>query len=140
MAYLLDTCAISELGKSHPDRKVRDVLLALPRDQLNLSAITIGEIQYGISLRPDSEDKTRLITWLQTTILSVFGDRILSVDCFVAMSWGNLMGELKSRGLKMQFQDSLIAATAREFGLTVVTRNEKDFTHAGISILNPWRV
>ena len=139
MAFLLDTCAISELGKPRPDRSVKDALLALPREELHLSTISLGEIQYGIQLRPDSTEKSRLTSWLNMSILAVFGDRIIAVDTFVALRWGDLLANLKPRGLKMLLQDSLIAATALEYGLTLVTRNESDFAHAGVRILNPWK-
>jgi tRNA(fMet)-specific endonuclease VapC len=139
MPYLLDTCAISELSKVKPNPKVKEALLALPRDELHLCTISVGEIQYGIQLLPDSSEKTRLASWLSMSILAVFGDRILELDVFDALRWGELMSELKQRGLKMQLQDSLIAATALQNSLTLVTRNESDFVHSGVHILNPWR-
>src|SRR5262249_53192455 len=110
MPFLLDTCAISELSKVKPNPKVKDALLTLPRDELHLSTISVGEIQYGIQLLPDSAEKTRLASWLSMSILAVFGDRILELDVFDAMRWGDLVAELKRRGFRMQLQDSLIAA------------------------------
>ena len=139
MAYLLDTCTVSELGKPRPDRKVRDALLALPREELHMSAITLGEIEYGIRLRPESAERSRLTEWLNVSVLAVFGERIVPVDSFVALCWGQLIAELKQRGMKMQLQDSLIAASAREFHLIIVTRNESDFAHAGVQVYNPWK-
>ena len=139
MPYLLDTCAISELSKPKPNKKVRDALLELPRDDLRLSAISLGEIQYGIDLRVDSNEKSRLQSWFHISILAVFGNRIIDVDTFVAMRWGSLLADLKMGGHKMQRQDSLIAATALEFNLTLLTRNESDFAHCGVRVFNPWK-
>ena len=139
MPYLLDTCAISELGKPQPSLRTREALLALPREELHLSTISIGEIQYGIQLLPDSAEKARLNSWLSVSILAVFGDRIIAVDPFVALHWGNLQATLQLRGLKMQLQDSLIAATALEYHLILVTRNDSDFVDAGVQIFNPWK-
>jgi predicted nucleic acid-binding protein len=139
MPFLLDTCAISELAKPRPDRRVKDALISLPREEVHLSAISLGEIQYGIELLAESAEKARLISWLNVSILAVFGDRIIAVDVFVAMRWGELLAALKPRGLKMQLQDSLIAATALESNLTLITRNMPDFAHSGVRILNPWQ-
>ncbi|HVT80785.1 MAG TPA: type II toxin-antitoxin system VapC family toxin [Phycisphaerae bacterium] len=139
MPYLLDTCAISELSRIKPNPAVKETLLSMPRDELHLSTISVGEIQYGIQLRPDSAEKTRLASWLSMSILAVFGDRILEFDVFDALRWGDLMADLKHRGLTMQLQDSLIAAMALENSLTLVTRNESDFAHSGVRILNPWK-
>ena len=139
MPYLLDTCAISELAKPRPDRRVKDALTALPREDVHLSAVSLGELQYGIGLRSDSAEKERLISWLNLSILAVFGDRIIPIDTFVALRWGDLLASLKPRGFKMQLQESLIAATALEFSLTLVTRNVSDFVHSGVRILNPWQ-
>jgi toxin FitB len=139
MLYLLNTCAISELDKVKPNLKVKEALLTLPRDELHLSTISIGEIQYGIQLLPNSAEKTRLSSWLSLSILAVFGDRILELDVFDALRWGDLMAELRQRGLKMQRLDSLIAATALENSLTLVTRNESDFAHSGVRVFNPWK-
>src|SRR4051794_21499155 len=108
MPYLLDTCAISELSKLRPDRTVKDALTSLPRDEVHLSAITVGEIRYGIGLVGDTAEKARLTSWLDATILAVFGERIVPIDTFVSLRWGDLLAGLKPRGFKMQLQDSLI--------------------------------
>ena len=108
MPYLLDTCAISELGEERPDLKVKQALLALPREELHLSTITLGEIQYGIALLPDSSKKSRLISWLNLSVIAVFADRTIPVDAFVALHWGDLLAQLRLRGLKMQVKDSLM--------------------------------
>ncbi|MCL2639485.1 MAG: type II toxin-antitoxin system VapC family toxin [Phycisphaerales bacterium] len=138
MSYLMDTCTVCELGKPNPNRKVRDVLLELPREEIYLSTISLGEIQYGIDTHPNPNEKIRLEKWLNVSILAVFGNRMIDVNTVVALRWGRLIAELKSRGQKMQTQDSLIAATALEFGHTLITRNEKDFASSGVHVFNPW--
>jgi toxin FitB len=68
----------------------------------------------------------------------MFSGRILPIDFKVALRWGEMAGELESRGKKMAAIDFLIAATALEHHCRLVTRNEDDFKHAGIPLLNPW--
>jgi len=138
MPYLLDTCTVSELGDPKPNLRVRDALLALPREDLFLSTITIAEIIFGIEMLTPSPKRSHLLAWFQQSIAGVFMDRILPVDFNVACRWGELMARLTGNGKLMQRADSYIAATALQHGLTLITRNESDFSASGVAILNPW--
>lgn len=138
MAFLLDTCTLSEFVATKPEAKVVGRLLALPREAIHISAMTIGELEQGVSELKASKRKEFLRTWLVDHILPLYGERILAVDVIVARRWGSLAATLKARGRKMQIKDSLIAATALVHDLTVVTRNASDFAHAEVRILNPW--
>lgn len=139
MSYLLDTCVISELvKKAPPDAGVVAWLEQQNEDRLFLSAITIGEIQAGISKLPDSSRKTQLLSWLDNDLRRRFLDRILAIDLEVALVWGSKRGELSQIGVTLPFADSLIAATALAHGMTVVTRNVWDLQRCGAITLNPW--
>jgi predicted nucleic acid-binding protein len=67
-----------------------------------------------------------------------FSGRILPVTDSIAERWGVLSSEQKLKGRPLSMADGLIAATALEYGLTMVTRNRKDFTGLGLVVLNPW--
>ena len=69
-----------------------------------------------------------------------FATRILAVDFAVATRWGSLVGESERRGLPLPVIDSLIALTSLCHGLTVVTRNTRDFELCGARCINPWDV
>ncbi len=138
MKYLLDTCVISELVAKQPQPKVVDWLDHLDPDSVYLSVITIGEIRKGIEKLPDSPRKAALQTWLADDLLTRFAGRILSIDIEVSLVWGQLVGGLETRGQTMPAIDSLIAALALSKGCRLVTRNEKDFQHAGVAMINPW--
>ncbi len=77
--------------------------------------------------------------WLRDQLLVRFKDRLLPIDAHVMLQWGQLTGVLEMEGKTMGAIDSLIAATALHGGLTLVTRNEADFQHTGVPILNLWR-
>jgi toxin FitB len=139
MAFLLDTCALSELSEKKPNLSVVRKLLALPRDDLFISTISLGEITYGIELLPPSRRRNEFEAWFEQSVLAVFQDRLLPIDMPVARRWGELEAEVRKQGLTMQVKDSLIAATALVHGLTVVTRNDADFAPSGVAILNPWK-
>ena len=134
--YLLDTNVVSELRKaSKADQRVvawterTDVLF------MHLSVISVLEIRMGIlSLqRKDKEQADILNNWLSRQVIPGFTERILPVDLPVALRCAELhVPDPRSD------RDALIAATALAHGLTVVTRNVKDFQPTGVTTLNPW--
>jgi hypothetical protein len=105
---------------------------------LAVSAITIGEIQRGISRLPDSRKKTELTHWLENDLFAWFAGKILPMDETIARAWGMLQAASESQGKTLPVLDALIAATAGVHHLILVTRNEKAFSLAGIPTLNPW--
>jgi toxin FitB len=139
MKYLLDTCVISELVAKKPSTGVLKWIDSIDPDSAYLSVITIGEIRKGIEKLPDSQRRATLHAWLTEDLIARFGGRILPVDMEVVLVWGQLTGSLESEGKKMGAIDSLIAASALYNHCSLVTRNESDFKHTGIAIINPWR-
>jgi toxin FitB len=132
--YLLDTCVISEARRHTPEAVTW--LRSTRSEALFLSAITVGEIMKGVTmkLRADPPAAAVLLRWLDELRL-VYASRILPVDDAVATSWGRLMAE-RSRPVL----DTLIAATARVHNKIVVTRNVADFADAGVTVLDPWTI
>ena len=139
MNYLLDTCVISELVAQRPNQRVVEWVDSIEEERLYLSVIAIGEIRKGIEKLPDSRRKAALEEWLNDHLLVRFGERIVAIDTGVMLKWGQLAGALESAGKTMSAIDSLLAATALHGNFSLVTRNEEDFKHAGVSIINPWR-
>lgn len=139
MSYLLDTTLISELVKRTPNPGVIAWIQAQDEAALFLSAITLGELQKGISKLADSARKVTLQSWLIHDLMPRFGKRILVVDTAVAIGWGTLQGEAEQQGQKVPAIDCLIAATARVHGLAVVTRNVRDLARCGAQVINPWQ-
>ena len=139
MTYLLDTNVISELIAKQPDADVVDWIDQLDPNVVYLSVITIGEIRKGIAKLPASKRRENLERWLFEDLLVRFHDHILPLDVNVLLAWGQLSGELAARGINLPAIDSLIAATVLHYRLTLVTRNEADFQHTGITMVNPWK-
>lgn len=99
--------------------------------------MTIGEICKGIGTLPPSQRRTGLQQWLDNDVRTWFANRILPVDDAVAERWGQLAAMAKQQGIGLAVIDGIIAATALHHGLTLVTRNTKDFTSLGMTVLNP---
>lgn len=138
MRFLLDTCVISEVVKPNPAPRVLEWLDAVDEYSLFLSVLTLGEIQKGISSLASSQKKQRLQSWLDRDLRQRFAGRVLPVCDSIALEWGVLCGENKRNGMPAPVIDALLAATARQHNLTLVTRNTRDFQHFSTHTLNPW--
>jgi toxin FitB len=138
-AYLLDTNCISELVRAEPDPGVMTWLEAADETLLYLSVLTMGEIRKGIAALSQGKRRTRLETWLEVELRARFAGRILSVDAVVADRWGLLAAAAKSEGKPLSTIDGLLAATALQHNLTIVSRNVNDFANVRIQVLNPWQ-
>lgn len=136
--YLLDTNVPSELTRTRPDARVQQWLRDQATNTLFLSAITIGEIRKGLVLLPASRRLTELESWFSKDLRNWFQSRILPVTSEIADRWGTLDGHRQISGAPLNTADGLIAATALEHDLTLVTRNVRDFRDLGLNMLNPW--
>lgn len=136
--YLLDTSSLSEFLKKAPNDSVIRWFTDTDEQQHFVSTLTIGEIQKGISRLGHSRRRTELKRWL-AQVIDRYLDRLLPIGLTTARVWGDLLADLEGRGRRLPVIDSLLAATAVEHNLTIVTRNEEDFTPAGVKILNLWR-
>lgn len=142
MTYLLDTCILSRLRKlkHEPDPQLQEWILLRPEGHYYLSVFSIGEIQMGITkLGAQSEKKKAVLEdWLLGDLVPRFKDRTLPFDSHTASIWGTMKGEALKRGINLPVIDSLIAATAIQHNLIVVTENTKDFNQTGARLLNPY--
>jgi len=136
VSFLLDTNVVSDLRR--PTR-ARSGLAAWFEEQaaeaLFLSVVTIGDIRQGIEQlrRRDTRQAQILNGWL-LDLTRLYSDRVLAIDAAVADEWGRLRA-IRS----VPVVDAFLAATARVHGLTLVTRNERDFAGLGVTTVNPSR-
>ncbi|MGH8229688.1 MAG: type II toxin-antitoxin system VapC family toxin [Steroidobacteraceae bacterium] len=131
--YLLDTNIVSELRKPRPNPKVLAWLQGVEDPDLHLSAVTIGEIQAGIELTraQDPEKAQQIEAWAEQVADSY---NVLAMDAACFRRWAKLM----HRQSNTAYEDAMIAATALVHGLTVATRNVRDFSRFEVPTLNPF--
>jgi predicted nucleic acid-binding protein len=116
--FLLDTNIPSELIRTRPEPRVEKWVYAQDEQSLHLSVVSIGELRRGLVILPPSKRRTDLERWFENDLLPRFHGRIL--------------------GTPLNTADGMIAATAVEHGLTVVTRNVRDYAGLGAEVFNPW--
>ncbi|MEE9394476.1 MAG: type II toxin-antitoxin system VapC family toxin [Planctomycetota bacterium] len=137
MRMLLDTCVISETAKKSGLKHIRDRVARLSAKDTFLSVITIGEITKGVKQLDPSRKRTALEGFL-AQLEENFEHRILDVGIETAQIWGEITAQARMRGKVIPPLDGIIAATAIQHGLHVMTRNVKDFEESGVLLVNPW--
>lgn len=134
MKYLVDANVLSEATKPAPHAGVVAWLRNNERE-IAVDPIILGEVRFGILLLPKGRRRSRLERW--------FNDGVQRLHCMpfearTALRWAELLAALRTSGRAMPIRDSLIAATALAHGMTVVTRNRRDFEKAGVKIVDPF--
>ncbi len=127
----------SELQKPNCNSSVKRVVSDVAGEDVFLSMITIGELSKGIALLDDGARKTNLRLWLNG-LEEGYASNIIKTDKNTAHLWGELTARAQKQGKIVPASDGLIAATALQYGLYIVTRNIKDFEHTGALLINPW--
>ena len=134
MIYLVDANILSEPTKSTPSLPV----LAWLQDNIReiaVDPIILGEIRFGIHLRPEGSRKRRLEHWFVEGVETL---RCLPWQATTGLRWAKLLADLRRKGFSMPVKDSMIAASALVHDLTVATHNVADFRHAGVRLFDPY--
>jgi len=137
---LIDTNVMSEVMKVSPSLQVLEWLNQQDTNVLYVSAITIGEIEYGLRILPNGRRRLELKERFERFISKAFVHRILAFDESAARTYGDVMGLRKELGRPMSVPDGQIAAIARSGGLSIATRNTSDFEECGVDLINPFFV
>lgn len=135
--WLLDTNVLSELRRPRPEPKVVAFVSAQPLDSLSISSVTLAEIRFGIELVDDAGRRGELNDWLTHKVRPMFDQRVLPVTEDVMFKWRLLVEDGRKAGHTFSQPDLIIAATALEHGLTVVSRDTADYERARVAVLNP---
>ena len=137
--FLTDTNVISEYARPNPNP---DVFLWFDRvspDKLFASVITFGELHRGIESLPPGKRRANLEAWISDGLPAWFAPNLLPVSSEIARRWAQLTVRASRQGMPLSMPDGLIAATAIEHNLTLVTRNVTDFEGSRVRLANPFQ-
>jgi predicted nucleic acid-binding protein len=137
MKYLLDTCVLSELIKAEPNPAVLAWVNGRADTELFTAAMVLAELHRGVTKLPASRRKQDLTNWLER-LQKAFDTRVLPFTLQTAEHWAAMCARAESVGKTIAAFDSIIAASAVENGLALVTRNVQDFVAVPVVIVNPW--
>ena len=135
MSYLLDTNVLCESSKARPDPAVIQ-WLGDHDAELHVSVLSLGEMLKGIHLMDQGKRRYEIEQWYQR-IERWSAKRLLAIDSGTMSTWGRFYAKHQLAGRKLPLMDSLLAAAARQHGLTLITRNTGDFPE-DVAVLNPW--
>jgi predicted nucleic acid-binding protein len=135
---LLDTNILSELRRPKPEPKVVAFVAAQPLDLLFVSAVTFAEIRFGIERVGDAARRAELNDWLAHKVRPMFEQRVLPVTEDIMFKWRLLVEEGRKARHTYSQPDLIIAATALQHGLTIVSRDTSDYERARVPVINPW--
>ena len=134
MSYLVDANVLSEPTKPMPDPAVIEWLSTHEGD-LFVDSIILGELCIGIEALPAGRKRARLEEWFEALAETI---ECLAWDVTISRRWARLVVDLKRKGQPLPLLDGMIAATALAHGLTVATRNTRDFQKAGVKVVDPF--
>lgn len=137
--WLLDTNVLSDLRRPRPEPKVVAFIAAQNLDLLHVSEVTFAEIRFGIERVGDPVKRAELNDWLTHKLRPMFTQRTLPITEDIMLKWRLLVEEGRQTGHTFTQPDLIIAATALQHGLTVVTRDTSDFARARCPLVNPWQ-
>ncbi len=136
--WLLDTNVLSELRRPRPEPRVVAFVSAQPLESLYVSSVTFAELRFGIELLADAHRRAELNDWLVHRIRPMFEQRVLPVSEDVMFKWRLLVEEGRKVGHTYSQPDLIIAATALQHALTVVSRDTGDYSRTRVALFNPW--
>ena len=132
MIYLADANVLSEATKAVPSTLVVEWLRRSERE-IAVDPIILGEIRFGIHMMPAGKRRRRLERWFETGVKRIV---CLPWDAATGLRWARLLADLRASGNSMPIKDSMVAATALVHGLTVATRNVRDFRKARVKVVD----
>lgn len=136
---VLDTNVISELFKPVPEQTVVAWLRAQVAGQVFTTAITRGELLFGLNIMPEGRRTQTLLAGLQRIFARRFPGRVLPYDESAADAYAGIAAQRRAQGRPTDQADMMIAGIVRSRGATLATRNLRDFANCGIELVDPWQ-
>ena len=140
IVWILDTNVVSEMMRPHPEPRVGVFLNGIVGQGIGLASITVWEILNGIGRIEPGGRREDLVRRFEGVLDSLFQDRVFAWTAADAQACAHIMEIKRRRGepLDGHLPDAMLAGTAIRHGLSIVTRNQRDFRNTGVITVNPW--
>jgi toxin FitB len=138
MAWLLDTNVLSELRRPKPNPNLVAFVAAQPLDEIFISVVTLAELRFGIERITEPVRRVALNDWLTNVVRPMFDQRVLPITEDIMLRWRLLVEEGRKSDHTYSQPDLIIASTAIQHGLTIVTRDRREYDRARVAVVNPW--
>lgn len=135
---IVDTNVVAELMRPAPDRGVAGWFDRQPLDGLAITAVSVGEILYGLDLLPAGRRRADLAHRFGLVLERAFPDGALPFDDAAAALCARIRGDRRRAGRPVDINDAMIAAIARSRQASLATRNVGDFAGCGVTVVDPW--
>lgn len=136
---VLDTNVVSELIRPKPAREVCDWVDAQTSTDLFVTAVSQAEMLLGVLILPAGRRRNELQMAIQTIYDEDFPARVLPFDSNAAHAFAHVVAQRRQACRPIGFLDAQIASIARSKNASIATRNTKDFTGCGVTVIDPWR-
>ncbi len=136
--FLLDTNVVSELMRRVPEPAVAAWAARHALETLFFSAVSEAELRYGAAIMPEGRRRDTLAADIETMLRAAFDNRVLPFDSDAARAYASIAAGRRLAGRPVASADCQIAAIAHSQGMTVATRNVRDFSDMGIDVIDPW--
>lgn len=136
---ILDTNVVSELTRPLPEPRVLAWLEVLARDQVFTTAVSRGEMLYGIRILPAGRRREQLLEQVEAIFSIDMVGQVLPYDEAAADACARIMAQRRTLGRPVQLADAMIAGIAHSRGATLATRNLRDFAGCGLTLIDPWQ-
>lgn len=134
---ILDTNVFSEFTRPRPSQQVQAWFASQVPADLATTAVTEGELYYGVQLFPEGRRKVETAR-AYDALFGLLGGGIHAFDREAAHEFARIAARRKRAGLEADIADCQIAAIAMVLGASIATRNVPDFSHTGVILVNPW--
>ncbi len=140
IVWILDTNIVSEMMRPHPEPRVEIFLDSIAGQGMGLASVTVWEILNGIGQIEPGGRREDLFRRFEGILDSLFHDRVFDWTAADARACARIMESNRRRGepLDSHLPDAMLVGTAIRHGLSIVTRNQRDFRNSGVITVNPW--
>ena len=140
IVWILDTNIVSEMMRPHPEPRVEIFLDSIAGQGMGLASVTVWEILNGIGQIEPGGRREDLVRRFEGILDSLFHDRVFDWTAADARACARIMESKRRRGepLDSHLPDAMLVGTAIRHGLSIVTRNQRDFRNTGVITVNPW--